>query len=132
MRNALIATVAVLALAGCTPAQQQQAAKSLASPPGQLFCAFQLTGGGAMVAGIVSTAATTAATAAVPGAGAAAGPVIALATDATKADVDQTCAAAAKLVPGATAGVPVSPPANPGAAPTIAAPLPPTLPTTTG
>ena len=129
MIRTILALAAVVAVAACTPAQQQSAAKVAASPAGQLFCAFQMQGGGALVAGIVGTAATTAATVAVPGAGAVAAPVIALATNASKADVDQTCADAAKLMPGATAGVPVSPPANPSAAPVVAAPLPPGLPT---
>ena len=129
----IIAGVALVAgLAACSPAQQQQAAKALASPPGQLFCAFQMEGGGTMVAGIVGTAATAAATAAVPGAGALSAPIIALATNAAKADVDSTCAGAAKSVAGATSGTPVAPPANPAAAPQVATPLPTGLPTTSG
>ena len=119
-------------LSACTPAQQASASKTLASPGGQLFCAFQMQGGGTMVAGIVGTAATVAATAAAPGAAVASGPIIALATNAAKADVDQTCADAAKnvvgVVPG-TPGTPVSPPANVAAAPQVATALPPTLPT---
>lgn len=129
MNRTTIAFAALAALAGCTPAQQQSASKVAASVPGQLFCGFQMEGGGTMIAGIVGTAATAAATAAVPGAGALTAPVIALATGAAKADVDSTCADAAKSVAGATSGTPVSPPANPAAAPTVAAPLPPGLPT---
>jgi hypothetical protein len=95
------ALLAMLALAGCTAAQLQSAAKS---PAGQLFCAIQTAGGGAIVVGLINAEAS----AVVP----AAAPVAILATNVSKAFVDSACAAAG--------GIAVSPPVNPAAAPQVA------------
>jgi hypothetical protein len=88
---------------------------ALQSPPGQLFCAIQTSGGGTIVAGLISTAVTGVA----PGAG----PIAVLATNATVADVDGDCAKAA-MATGGVSAVPVSPPAVPSAAPQVAIPSP--------
>ena len=85
-------------LVGCSQAQVDTA---LATPPGQLFCAVQVAGGGAIVVALVDAEASAAA----PGAA----PVAVIATGLTKAKVDADCAAAG--------GIAVSPPANPAAAP---------------
>ncbi len=92
---------AMLALAGCTAAQVQSA---VTSEPGQLFCAVQAAGGGAIVVGLVDAEATALAPAAAP--------VAILATNASKAFVDSACAAAG--------GIAVSPPSNPSVAPQLA------------
>ena len=96
-----IALAGLVALAACTPAQTQ---KALSSQEGQLFCAIQTSGGGAVVAGLVSAEAGTVAGPAAP--------LAVIATGATKAFVDQACAS--------VGGIPVSPPANPAAAPQVA------------
>lgn len=93
----------ILALSlGLGACSQPQATKALAMPPGQLFCAFQLAGGGQMVAGLLDAAASAA--------GPEAGVAAVIATGATKAQVDADCQAAAANVAGATGAVPVSPP----------------------
>lgn len=108
--------VGALALAGCTQGQQGALNMGLASPPGQLFCTIQTTGGGSFVARLLATAMTgTAPTAA---------PLFVLATDAGKAAVDADCAKAAQTVTGGVSGVPVSPPANPGTVASVAIPAP--------
>ena len=104
MRNISILAGA-LALAACSAAQIQNAATS---PAGQLFCAVQTGGGGAIVVGIIDAEAS----AVVPGAA----PVAVIATNAAKSYVDNACAAAG--------GIPVSPPANPAAAPSVAVVVP--------
>lgn len=119
MKRVLLTAAALIGLAGCmtacSPAQQATAVKLASTPAGQLFCAVQTAGGGAVVAGIIGAATTAEAPGALP--------IVALATGAAKADVDATCASAG--------GVPVSPPANPAAAPQIAVKLPAGLPTLT-
>lgn len=94
-------TCAALALSACSSAQVQTA---LSSPAGQLFCAVQTGGGGAVVVGLIDAEAS----AAIP----TAAPIAIIATGAAKATVDADCAKAG--------GVPVSPPANPAAAPQVA------------
>ena len=98
-------TLAVLCLigtvSGCSQAQVNTA---LATPQGQLFCAVQTGGGGAVVVALVDASASAVAPAAAP--------VAVIATGATKAVVDADCAAAG--------GIAVSPPANPAAAPKLA------------
>jgi hypothetical protein len=94
----------VMPCAACTAQQQQTVNTALASPPGQLFCAIQTGGGGAVVVGLVN--------AAVSGAAPGAAPLAVIATGASKAFVDAACAAAK--------GIPVVPPANPAAAPQVA------------
>jgi hypothetical protein len=84
--------LAVCALAGCSPA-------GLASPDGQLFCAFQTDGGGAAVADLLDAGAASLSPAAAPAA--------LLATGAAKADLDAACAAAAP--PAAPAAIPAAP-----------------------
>src|SRR5271170_7148265 len=103
MKNAIAGGFAlgglmVLGLAACSQSQLTSAATS---PTGQLFCAIQTQGGGAIVAGMVQAEAGALA----PGAA----PLVILATGAAKATVDGICAAAG--------GIAVSPPANPAAAP---------------
>jgi hypothetical protein len=106
MRN--ITILSILALAGCSAAQTAQMQTALSSPAGQLFCAIQVSGGGAVVAGLVDAEAS----ALVPGAA----PIAILATGATKSFVDSACKAAG--------GVPVIPPSNPTTAPQIAVIVP--------
>lgn len=96
---ATLAGVIVIGVAAC--------AGFLASQPGQLFCAVQTAGGGALVVGLIDAEATSAAPAAAP--------VAILATGLAKAQVDADCA---KAAPGG--GVAVSPPANPTAVPQVA------------
>lgn len=110
----VIGLAGILAFAGCA-----QVENGLKTAPGQLFCAVQKGGGGAITAGIVK--AEIAAGSVVAPAAAPLAPIAVLATDATKAAVDKACDDAAKAV-GGTVGVPVSPPANPDAAPRIAIP----------
>lgn len=124
----LLPLAALAALVGCTPAQQATAVKAASTPAGALFCSFQLSGGGSMIANLIDTAATAAVGAA---ASPASGVLMALATNAAKADVDTACASAAASVAGATSGVPVSPPAAGGSVPVIAVKLPNGLPTIT-
>jgi hypothetical protein len=69
---------------------------------GQLFCAVQTNGGGALVVGLIDAAAS----------GTAAGPVAVVATGLAKSVVDGYCAQAG--------GIAVSPPAAPAAAPQVA------------
>jgi hypothetical protein len=99
----LIVIAVISSLAACT-AQQNTAA--LQTPAGQLFCAIQTAGGGAVVVGLVN-----AEIAAVPGA-APTVPLAVIATGMTKTLVDANCAAAG--------GIAVAPPANPAAAPQVA------------
>jgi hypothetical protein len=106
MKKIILALIAV-ALAACSATQVNTA---LQTPTGQLFCAVQTAGGGAVVVGLINAEAT-AAGVAVPGV-APAVPLAVLATGAAKATVDADCAAAG--------GVAVSPPANPTAAPQVA------------
>lgn len=101
MNRLILALAAGIALTACTTAQQQAA---LSSPAGQLFCAIQTGGGGAIVVGLINAELTGAA----PGAA----PIAVLATGATKAFVDGACAKAG--------GIAVSPPAVPAAAPQVA------------
>jgi hypothetical protein len=98
MRCALIA---LLGLAGCSWAQVQTAVNS---PAGQLFCAVQTAGGGAIVVGLIDAEASALAPAAAP--------IAIIATNAGKAIVDRACAAAG--------GIAVSPPPNPAWAPQVA------------
>jgi hypothetical protein len=104
---AIITALALVALLdGCTAAQQQTA---LATPSGQLFCAIQTTGGGALVVALADASVA----AASPGAA----PLAIIATNASKAFVDAACAAAAK--PGEVS-VPVAPPTGPAVVPIVA------------
>lgn len=103
-----IAAVALLAIVGCS---EQKMNAALATPPGKLFCAIQVGGGGAIIVGVVNAAVTST----VPGAG----PVAVIVTGQAKATVDHWCAQAAQSV-GAAAAIPVSPPASPDNAPNVA------------
>jgi hypothetical protein len=87
--------------AACSPTAVDKINQAIASPTGQLFCEIQLAGGGTVVAGVVDAAATAAA----PGAG----PLAVVATNQTKAFVDEACRRAALQVAG-VAGAPVPPP----------------------
>jgi hypothetical protein len=111
--SAIAGPLAILALGfalcACSPAQITTA---LASPTGQLFCEIQTNGGGAFVAGLTATAASSAAPAAAP--------LFVIATGAGEAAVNDDCAKAAKSVPGGRSGVPVSPPATPVNVPQVA------------
>lgn len=101
--------IATLALAGCSTAKVTTA---LQSPPGQLFCSIQTSGGGAFTAGLVAAALT--------GAVPTAGPLVVIATNAGKAAVDADCAKAAQTVAGGVSGVAVSPPAVQANVPQVA------------
>jgi hypothetical protein len=107
MKHVLKAGFLVAALSGCgiTQAQIQAAA---ASPAGQLFCAIQTNGGGALVVGLIDAEASAISPASEP--------VAVIATGATKTYVDNACAAAG--------GIAVSPPANPSSAPSVAVVVP--------
>jgi hypothetical protein len=105
MRTLILASV-LLGLGACSSAQLQTAAST---PTGQLFCAVQTNGGGALVVAAIDAQASALAPAAAP--------VAVIATGATKAFVDSVCAKAG--------GIPVSPPANPAAAPSVAVVVPP-------
>ena len=116
----IMVTLAVTLLLGLTTTActQQQSDKfsadinsAFASAPGQLFCAIQTGGGGAIVVGLINGAVT--------GAAPAAAPIAVLATGASKNYVDNKCAEAAKNV-GGTSGIPVSPPAEPTKVPAVA------------
>lgn len=96
-----IIVLALLALGGCSASQVTTA---LSSPTGQLFCAVQTGGGGAIVVGLIDAEATAASPAAAP--------IAVLATGAAKATVDSYCAQAG--------GVAVSPPTNPATVPQVA------------
>lgn len=72
--------------------------------PGQLFCQFQVAGGGTALVGLIDGAATAAA----PGEA----PVAILAANMGKAYVDRKCAEAAANQ-GGSGGTPVSPPTGP-------------------
>lgn len=109
---ALVLSGSMVGLQACT-AVQQQTAKAVASPSGQLFCALATSGGGQTVVGVIE-----AATGASAGAAA---PVAVMAENATKAFVLEACSAAAASA-GALAGLPVSPPAQ--AVPQVAIKLP--------
>ena len=74
------------------------------SDAGRLFCNIQLAGGGALAVALIDASATAAA----PGAS----PFAIIATNQTKAFVDEACRRAAQQVAGAVAGAPVSPPAG--------------------
>ena len=111
-------------LSACSPTQQAAVQKAAATPEGALFCAFALSSGGQMVVNVASTAAVAAVAGAAPAAAPAAGMVLALAKDATQAEVNQACAKAAATVPGATGGAPVAPPVNATNVPVVAIPLP--------
>jgi hypothetical protein len=89
--------LSLLALAACS---QTQVLPTLASPGGQLFCQFQLAGGGTIVAGLVSAEAA---------ATGAAAPAAVLATGLAKNVVDDDCKAAMASVPGAVAATPTAP-----------------------
>jgi hypothetical protein len=103
----LLAVAGAFGIAACVGTTQTT---SLQSPAGQLFCAIQTSGGGTIVAGLVSGASATLGGAA---------PLVVLATNAGQTAVDQDCAAAAAAT-GGTAGLPVVPPAVPSAAPLVA------------
>ena len=96
-----LALFCLLGAAGCSHAQVETA---LATPQGQLFCAVQVNGGGAVVVALIDAEAS----AATPSAA----PIAVIATGLAKAVVDADCAAAG--------GIAVSPPANPAAAPKLA------------
>lgn len=104
--------LAALILAGCSPAAQTRIDAALVTPPGALFCQIQLAGGGAIIAAVTSAVVT--------GAAPAAGPLVVVATGATRAAIDADCAKAAASVQGGVAGVPVSPPVNPATVPSVA------------
>lgn len=104
MPNPLPAIAALCVLASCGPNAQTKIDTALASPAGQLFCAVQTSGGGAVVVGLVN--------AEIVGAAPGAAPVAVLATGASKAFVDAACAKAG--------GIAVSPPPVPAAAPVVA------------
>ena len=111
MRRILLCALLAGTLAACTTAQMQQAAQT---PAGQLFCAFQMAGGGTVIGGIVNGAAA--------GANAGLGAVAVVATGATAAFVNDQCAQAARGLTGAVSATPVPPPANPAAVPQVAVP----------
>lgn len=100
MRKIAVALIAV-ALVACTAAKINQILKS---PAGQVFCAIQTGGGGAIVVGLINAELSALAPVGAP--------VAVLATGASKAFVDGACAKAG--------GIPVSPPADPDAAPKVA------------
>lgn len=105
--------------AGVAACSQAQVSSALTSPAGQLFCAIQTGGGGALVVALVDGGAS-----ALTGpAGAVAGPVAVIATGALKKDVDTDCAQAAANV-GASSGVPVAPPPATATAPPLVAVTP--------
>lgn len=81
MRRIIAPLIALCA--GCTPQQQQTVDTALANPAGQLFCAIQTGGGGAVVVGLVNAAVSGAAP-----------PLAVIATGASKAFVDAACAQA--------------------------------------
>jgi hypothetical protein len=93
--------VLALGVAGCSPTAITTA---LDTPTGQLFCAVQTGGGGAVVVALIDAAATAAAPAAAP--------VAVIATGAGQAVVNADCALAK--------GIPVSPPPLPATAPQVA------------
>lgn len=92
--------LAVSACAATPPPAIVQAAKT---PAGALFCSLQLAGGGAILANVIQVGASSLLTGSAP--------LVALATNAGKSVVDQTCndAAASK---GAISGTAVSPPTD--------------------
>lgn len=105
--------LAVLALAGAlTACSQTQITAVAATAPGQLFCAFQLSGGGTMIAAMVDSAATATLSSAAP--------IAILATNQTKSFVDTACQQAALSIAGATSGVAVSPPSSSTTVATVA------------
>lgn len=105
----ILTLAAILGLAACTPGQIQTAAST---PAGQLFCAVQTNGGGAMTVALINAEASASAPAAAP--------VAILATGMAKAYVDAACAAAG--------GIAVSPPVNTAAVPLVAVVAPPVVP----
>lgn len=113
MRTLLITSTALLISCSTQQNTATQTAinNGLASTPGQLFCAIQLSGGGTIVAGIVQAAISSAAPTTAP--------IAVIATDTSKTFVDAACMQAAKAV-GAVNAIPVSPPSNPTAAPAVA------------
>lgn len=112
MRARYLALGAFLALTviGLFACSQTAINTALSSPPGQLFCAIQTSGGGSFVAGAVDAEAT----ALSPGLS----PVAIIATGLAKDKVDADCASAGKNAGGV--GTAVSPPLNPAAAPLVA------------
>ena len=94
----------LLGLLGMAACSASQVTTALSSPTGQLFCAIQTGGGGAVVVGLIDAEATAVSPAAAP--------IAVLATGAAKSVVDGYCAQAG--------GIAVSPPANPAAAPQVA------------
>lgn len=101
MRRFALASACLLGLAGC---KATAVTTALSSPAGQLFCAVQTAGGGAVVVGLVDAEASALSPAA--------GPIAVIATGTAKQTVDADCAKAG--------GVAVSPPAAPAAAPQLA------------
>src|ERR1039457_3903366 len=103
------ATIAACSLLAVTACSGTQITTALSSPNGQLFCAVQTGGGGAIVVGIINAEATVA-----NGAMGApeATPLAVIATGAAKATVDAECAKAG--------GIAVSPPVNPTTVPQVA------------
>lgn len=77
--------------------------KAASTPPGQLFCSIQTSGGEAFLASLIDAEANVL----IPSLA----PIAVLATGATKAAVDADCAQAAQNVNGVS-GNPVSPPAS--------------------
>lgn len=104
-----------LLLGACTPAQQGRLADAAATPPGQLFCALKVVGGPDLIVRLVAAGSLS------WGAGAESATIALIAANATEAQVNAACAAAA-VVKGAVAGVPVSPPAVAVPAVAVAAP----------
>jgi hypothetical protein len=106
--NRLLLLAAAALLAGCTQAQIKQSAadaqvaiQAWAPVAGQLFCAIQKNGGGAIIVGVVNAAVASAS----PGAE----PIALVITGVAKTFVDQACDRAA-VAANATAGFPVVPP----------------------
>lgn len=104
--GSLFGAALLLALLGFVliDCSQTQVTTALSSPAGQLFCAVQTGGGGAITVGLIDAEATALAPLAAP--------VAVLATGTAKAVVDGDCAKAG--------GIPVAPPANPATAPQVA------------
>jgi len=114
-RRGLILTsaVALFFSTSCSPSSTSTTASLLQSNPGQLFCALQTSGGGAIVAALVdASVSTNPSTAAVA-------PIAVLATNQTKQFVDDACAQAAKNT-SAVAGIAVSPPPATAIVPLVA------------
>ncbi len=107
----IVAAVVVVALAGCTPAQEQTA---LATPGGALFCRIHQAGGGDVTVALAD--------ASVMASHPEAAPLAILATGMTRLYVDAACAAAA---PAGGTSVPVPPPTGGPAVVPIVAVTPP-------